>query len=80
MNKKGEKITTQPAFPIIASIFSKNEARAEIKAAEDTFNKDGDFGTSKTINGEVLPKDHEIFHAIGATEELLSYLGYVLDK
>ncbi|XP_018330188.1 cob(I)yrinic acid a,c-diamide adenosyltransferase, mitochondrial [Agrilus planipennis] len=37
--------------------------------------KEGDLGTSKVLTGEVLSKDHFIFNAIGATEELLSYLG-----
>lgn len=41
----------------------------------ETFSRQGDNGSSKTITGDVLPKDHEIFHAIGATEELLSYIG-----
>ncbi|XP_050302556.1 corrinoid adenosyltransferase MMAB-like isoform X2 [Anthonomus grandis grandis] len=39
------------------------------------FSRDGDTGTSKTIMGESLPKDSPVFNAIGATEELLSYLG-----
>lgn len=41
----------------------------------ETFSRHGDNGTSKTLTGEVLPKDHNIFHAIGSTEELLSYVG-----
>ncbi|KAK5644526.1 hypothetical protein RI129_005826 [Pyrocoelia pectoralis] len=41
----------------------------------ETFSRNGDNGTSKTLTGEVLPKDHNIFHAIGSTEELLSYVG-----
>lgn len=66
--------------------YSKNEAneigKEETKAINDeeskvweSFSKCGDDGTSKTITGEVLPKNHSIFNAIGATEELLSYLG-----
>ncbi|KAG5898259.1 hypothetical protein JTB14_008604 [Gonioctena quinquepunctata] len=41
----------------------------------ETFSRLGDDGTSRTINGDVLPKDSQIFNAIGATEELLSYIG-----
>lgn len=57
---------------------SKNAIKPKNQITEDcleSFSKIGDNGTSKTINGDVLPKDHEIFHAIGAAEELLSYLG-----
>ncbi|KAH1017260.1 hypothetical protein HUJ05_007932 [Dendroctonus ponderosae] len=39
------------------------------------FSREGDYGTSKTITGEALPKDSPIFSAIGAAEELLSYIG-----
>jgi cob(I)alamin adenosyltransferase len=39
------------------------------------FNRQGDGGTSKTLTSQVLPKDSQTFHAIGATEELLSHLG-----
>ncbi|KAH1000678.1 corrinoid adenosyltransferase MMAB [Dendroctonus ponderosae] len=39
------------------------------------FSREGDNGTSKTITGEALPKDSPIFSAIGAAEELLSYIG-----
>ncbi|XP_060528675.1 corrinoid adenosyltransferase MMAB-like [Cylas formicarius] len=39
------------------------------------FSRDGDNGTSKLLSGEILPKDHQMFVAIGATEELLSYIG-----
>ncbi|CAG9760657.1 unnamed protein product [Ceutorhynchus assimilis] len=42
---------------------------------QETFSREGDNGTSKTIMGALLPKDDHIFHAIGATEELLSYIG-----
>ncbi|XP_076251705.1 corrinoid adenosyltransferase MMAB-like isoform X1 [Rhynchophorus ferrugineus] len=41
----------------------------------EIFSREGDNGTAKTITGDVLPKDHCIFNAIGATEELLSYIG-----
>ncbi|CAH1100933.1 unnamed protein product [Psylliodes chrysocephalus] len=41
----------------------------------ETFSRQGDNGTSKTINGDILPKDSQVFNAIGATEELLSYIG-----
>lgn len=36
---------------------------------------DGDHGESIIASGEALPKDHDIFHAIGITEELTSSLG-----
>ncbi|CAH0556016.1 unnamed protein product [Brassicogethes aeneus] len=42
---------------------------------KQTFSKEGDSGFSKTLTGETLSKDHNIFNAIGATEELLSSLG-----
>lgn len=42
----------------------------------EIFSRDGDNGNSKTITGEILPKDSSTFNAIGATEELLSYIGY----
>ncbi|GJQ75696.1 hypothetical protein Trydic_g17769 [Trypoxylus dichotomus] len=35
----------------------------------------GDNGKSCILSGEVFPKDHEIFQALGTTEELLSFLG-----
>lgn len=38
-------------------------------------NHDGDHGESIIASGEALPKDHDIFHAIGITEELTSSLG-----
>ncbi|KAF5290015.1 hypothetical protein FQR65_LT11681 [Abscondita terminalis] len=41
----------------------------------ETFSRNGDNGTSKTLTGQILPKDHKIFNAIGSTEELLSYIG-----
>lgn len=41
----------------------------------ESFSRNGDDGTSKTLTGTVLPKDNEIFHAIGATEELLCFIG-----
>ncbi|RZB66670.1 cob(I)yrinic acid a,c-diamide adenosyltransferase, mitochondrial, partial [Asbolus verrucosus] len=43
--------------------------------SNEYYSKDGDKGTSKTLEGEVLAKDSKIFNAIGATEELLSYIG-----
>ncbi|KAL3267730.1 hypothetical protein HHI36_006857 [Cryptolaemus montrouzieri] len=45
------------------------------KDCPESFSRCGDNGTSKTLTGEVFPKDHKIFDAIGATEELLSYIG-----
>lgn len=45
---------------------------------QEIFSREGDNGTAKTITGDVLPKDHYIFNAIGATEELLSYIGYLI--
>lgn len=59
-------------------IFSEaaTETKREDKSAVvDSFSRNGDDGTSRILNGDILPKYHEIFHAIGATEELLSYLG-----
>ncbi|KAK4875113.1 hypothetical protein RN001_011535 [Aquatica leii] len=41
----------------------------------ETFSRNGDDGSSKTLTGQILPKDHKIFNAIGSTEELLSYIG-----
>lgn len=41
----------------------------------ETFSSEGDNGTSKILSGEFLPKDDKIFDAIGATEELSSYIG-----
>ncbi|KAJ8951032.1 hypothetical protein NQ314_007732 [Rhamnusium bicolor] len=41
----------------------------------ESFSRLGDDGTSKTIDGNKLPKDNQVFNAIGATEELLSFLG-----
>lgn len=35
----------------------------------------GDDGKSAKLTGEILNKDDRIFYAIGATEELLSYIG-----
>lgn len=43
----------------------------------ETFSRDGDTGTAKILAGQTLPKDDKIFNAIGAAEELLSYIGYV---
>nr|XP_023023433.1 cob(I)yrinic acid a,c-diamide adenosyltransferase, mitochondrial-like isoform X1 [Leptinotarsa decemlineata] len=54
---------------------SKSPNIDSFKTKPDTFSRLGDDGTSKIINGDVLPKDSQIFNAIGATEELLSYLG-----
>lgn len=65
-------------FNYISIFFSKpavTRKANEDKPLEPSFSRDGDNGMSKTINGDALPKDHEIFHAIGAAEELLSYLG-----
>lgn len=45
------------------------------KNLPESFSRLGDNGTSKTIDGTILPKDNQIFNAIGATEELLSFLG-----
>lgn len=59
---------------IIRNIFRENPKPLK---SEDSFSRTGDNGSSKIISGEILPKDHEIFNAIGATEELLSYLGCV---
>lgn len=39
------------------------------------FSRKGDSGLTETLSGEVLSKDNYIFDAIGATEELCSYLG-----
>lgn len=50
--------------------FSKN-----IPAQPETFSRTGDDGNSKILAGTVLPKDDRIFNAIGAAEELLSYIG-----
>ncbi|CAG9865406.1 unnamed protein product [Phyllotreta striolata] len=44
-------------------------------ASSETFSRQGDGGASKIINGDLLPKDSQVFNAIGATEELLSYIG-----
>lgn len=41
----------------------------------ETFSRHGDDGNSKTLLGEIFPKDNKVFNAIGATEELLSYIG-----
>lgn len=38
-------------------------------------NRVGDSGCSKTVTGDVFPKDYKIFHAIGAAEELLCAIG-----
>ncbi|KAF5298057.1 hypothetical protein FQA39_LY11825 [Lamprigera yunnana] len=46
-----------------------------MKELIETFSRNGDDGTSKTLTGQLLPKDHRIFDAIGSTEELLSYIG-----
>ncbi|XP_044734529.1 corrinoid adenosyltransferase-like [Chrysoperla carnea] len=35
----------------------------------------GDDGKSITLSGVIQPKDHDVFHAIGITEELTSTLG-----
>lgn len=45
--------------------------------ASETFSKSGDNGSSKTLAGDTLPKDNKVFDAIGAAEELLSYIGFV---
>ncbi|KAJ8955264.1 hypothetical protein NQ318_000291 [Aromia moschata] len=50
----------------------KEESKVDIP---ESFNRLGDDGTSKTLNGTVLPKDNQFFNAIGATEELLSFIG-----
>ncbi|XP_066144410.1 corrinoid adenosyltransferase MMAB-like isoform X2 [Euwallacea fornicatus] len=42
---------------------------------QEIFSREGDNGNSKTITGDILPKDSPIFNAIGAAEELLSYIG-----
>ncbi|KAK9889645.1 hypothetical protein WA026_007021 [Henosepilachna vigintioctopunctata] len=64
--------------------YSKKEVEVNseksVKATKEqdlpaSFSRAGDNGTSKTLTGEILPKDHKIFNAIGATEELLSYIG-----
>nr|CAH7755458.1 unnamed protein product [Callosobruchus chinensis] len=41
----------------------------------EIFSRQGDEGLSQTISGDVFSKDNEVFNAIGATEELLSYIG-----
>ncbi|KAJ8968883.1 hypothetical protein NQ317_015490 [Molorchus minor] len=43
----------------------------------ESFSRFGDNGTSKTIDGNLLPKNNQIFNAIGATEELLSFIGKI---
>lgn len=40
-----------------------------------SFSHQGDNGTTTCLSGDILPKDHRVFKAIGATEELLSYIG-----
>jgi cob(I)alamin adenosyltransferase len=39
------------------------------------FSREGDSGYSVTSSGEKRPKDDRIFNAIGATDELSSYIG-----
>ncbi|CAG9815627.1 unnamed protein product [Phaedon cochleariae] len=53
----------------------KQKCQEPILNFTETFSRLGDDGTSRTINGDLLPKDNEVFHAIGATEELLSSIG-----
>lgn len=43
------------------------------------FTREGDSGYSVTSSGEKIPKDDRIFNAIGATDELSSYIGYVVE-
>lgn len=38
-------------------------------------NREGDGGFSKTVTGEVFPKDYMLFNAIGTAEELLCAIG-----
>ena len=42
-----------------------------------TFTKEGDNGFTVVGSGEKKPKDDGIFNAIGATDELSSYIGQV---
>lgn len=46
----------------------------------ESFSRSGDHGQSKTLAGDSLPKDNKIFNAIGAAEELLSFIGLVMIK
>ncbi|XP_019865275.1 corrinoid adenosyltransferase MMAB-like [Aethina tumida] len=48
---------------------------SKINVPTETFSREGDNGMSKTLTGEKLPKNHNVFKAIGATEELLSSIG-----
>lgn len=42
------------------------------------YSRKGDFGKTE-INGILLSKSDKIFHAIGATDELSSLLGFVFN-
>lgn len=64
----------------VRSYCKKNEPKSQEKDAPiltipENFSRQGDNGTSMTINGDIMDKDSDIFNAIGAAEELLSYLG-----
>ncbi|CAG9834192.1 unnamed protein product [Diabrotica balteata] len=74
------RLITYRRLNYVRTYCNKNESKSQDKDAPiltipQNFSRLGDNGTSKTINGEVMDKDNEIFNAIGATEELLSYLG-----
>ncbi|CAH1967569.1 unnamed protein product [Acanthoscelides obtectus] len=63
-------------FSCIRNFKTQNVYLSEDKKTEaEIFSREGDDGTSKTISGDVFSKDSEVFNAIGATEELLSYIG-----
>ncbi|KAF2896880.1 hypothetical protein ILUMI_09290 [Ignelater luminosus] len=55
--------------------YCKSTSKPPEVPVPETFSRNGDNGTSKTLTGEVLAKDSKIFNAIGATEELLSCIG-----
>lgn len=55
--------------------FVSEKNHSQSPTATEAFSREGDKGSSKTLTGDLLEKDNRIFNAIGATEELLSYIG-----
>ncbi|XP_022918116.1 corrinoid adenosyltransferase MMAB-like isoform X2 [Onthophagus taurus] len=56
-------------------LLTKDFSKFSVKQYPDAFAKDGDTGYSRTSSGTILPKDNKVFEAMGAAEELLSFLG-----
>lgn len=66
------RLISRQCFPLLRNYCQKEKADI---CPPNVYCRKGDQGEAYTMSGDIHPKDHDIFHALGTAEELLCYLG-----